>query len=142
MDTTTTAATGGKRKPVPAGGAPTPATIEAADATPPATDTTDKSGEKDDTPSGSEPSTTASGPEPSTTTDTRSADVSAPAATDPVAKENAIDLDAIVEARVLIAFDGYEVNDIITDTVRAIGTMKLAGQVDPHPDAVAYALSL
>jgi len=47
-----------------------------------------------------------------------------------------------VEARVLVAFEAYDANDVAI--VRAADVERLvgAGKIDPHPDAVAYAKSL
>jgi hypothetical protein len=94
-----------KRKPIPAGGQPTPAAIDAANATP-------------------------------------AADM-APAADNASAPPPAeVDTTDFVEARVLVAFDEYEVDDIISAPAIAIEQLQLAGRVDPHPDAVDFAKSL
>lgn len=47
-----------------------------------------------------------------------------------------------VDARVLVAFDEYDVNEIFSASADEVERRKLAGTVDPHPDAVAYAKSL
>ena len=101
-----------KRQPVPAGGQPTPDTIAAADATPPAV-----------TPPAATPS------------------AETPAAERPADAERA-DYIEWVEARVLVAFDDHDANDIFTAPAEEVERQKLAGNVDPHPDAVAYAKSL
>ncbi|WP_230630687.1 hypothetical protein [Sphingomonas sp. Leaf37] len=108
-----------KRQPVPAGGQPIPATITAADATPPV--------EK-----------------PAATTDT------APAVEPPVADAGSeqaagadmVDDGELVEARVLVAFGDHAANDIFTAPAAEVERQKLAGNVDPHPDAVTFAKSL
>jgi hypothetical protein len=46
------------------------------------------------------------------------------------------------DARVLVAFDEHEPNDIVSGTVDELGLLERDGKVDPHPDAVAYARSL
>ena len=48
----------------------------------------------------------------------------------------------LVEARVLVAFDDHDANDIFTAPADEVERQKIAGNVDPHPDAVAYAKSL
>lgn len=47
-----------------------------------------------------------------------------------------------VEARVLMAVHGCEPNDIVTLTRAEASAAEQAGEVDTHPDAVAYAKSL
>lgn len=46
------------------------------------------------------------------------------------------------EARALIGFDGYDVDDLVTCSEAEIRALFVAGRVDPHPDAVAYAKQL
>ena len=50
--------------------------------------------------------------------------------------------DEITEARVLVAFDEHDVDDIVTAPADVIEQLAIAGRVDPHPDAVAFAKSL
>lgn len=47
-----------------------------------------------------------------------------------------------VEARVLVAFEGYEANDVAIIDAAQVERLVGEGKVDPHPDAVAYAKSL
>lgn len=143
--------TGGrpKRQPVPAGGQPTPVVITAADAAPPAAAVdaaTDAGAEQ----AGAEQALEAS------PTNAAAADAGADQAQNPTpgedapndarAEEPAADTsaedEAPVEARVLVAFDEHDANDIVTAPAAEIERLKLAGNVDPHPDAVAYAKRL
>lgn len=48
----------------------------------------------------------------------------------------------LIEARVLVAFDEHDANDIFVAPADEVERQKIAGNVDPHPDAVAYAKSL
>lgn len=89
------------RQPVPAGGAPIPSAIEAADATPATTPEAETPEHQDE----------------------GAADTS----------------DELVEARVLLDHDGYVVNSVISAPADIIDRLKLAGVVDPHADAVAFA---
>ncbi len=91
-------ASNSNRQPVPAGGAPLPSAIEAADATPPASN---------------------DGPNPPAASGGEDGD--------------------LVEARVLIDHDGHAPNDILRAPAAEIERLKLAGVVDDHEDAVAYA---
>lgn len=116
-----------KRQPVPAGGQPTPAVIDAADATPPAATSSATAPDAGD--NQSDPAPTES-------------PADAAATEQPVATEPSEDEDAVVEARVLVAFDEHDVNDVFVDAAAEVERLKLAGYVDPHPDAVAYAKSL
>ncbi len=72
-------------------------------------------------------------------TDTGAPAGGTPAASDDPTPEPETDED--VDARVLIAFDAYDVNDIITAPRSVIGELFRNGQVDPNPDAVAFALA-
>lgn len=47
-----------------------------------------------------------------------------------------------IEARVLVAFDAFNPNDVITKPEGEIRTLHLDGKVDPDPAAVDYAKSL
>ena len=89
-----------KRVPVPAGGAPIPSALDAADATPPA------------------------------------AGACTPEAGDGLSDEHTNE--ELVEARALLAFGDYKANDLVRAPADEIDRMKLAGQVDPHEDAVAH----
>ena len=108
---------GNARKPVPAGGQPTPAAIASADSTPPAggaasADDSDGDGDSDKAPDDKAPGNngTADG--------------------------------ELVDARVLVAFDDYLPDHVVSASADAIEQLKLDGRADPHPDAVAYARSL
>jgi hypothetical protein len=105
-----------KRKPVPAGGQPTPATIANADSTPPI----------------GTPAPGATGPE-------QADGANAKGDADKSNMEETADL---VEARVLVAFGEHAPDDIVTGSADAIEQMKLDGRADPHPDAIAYARGL
>lgn len=110
-----------KRQPVPAGGQPTPDAIAAADTTPPTETPSEESKAADTTPPAETPSE-----------ESQAADnTDAPA-----------DDGELVEARVLVAFDEYDANQIFLASAAEVERRKLAGTVDPHPDAVAYAKSL
>lgn len=138
--------TGGrpKRQPVPAGGQPTAAVIAAADAAPPAA-AVDAA-----TDAGAEQASEAS------PTNAAAADTGADHAQNPTPGEDApndaraaepaadtsVEDEAPVKARVLVAFDEHDANDIVTASAAEIERLKLAGNVDPHPDAVAYAKRL
>lgn len=135
-----------KRKPIPAGGQPTSATIEAADATPPATTTSAAESQADAATSQPDQGQAS----PPAETGTPAADVAGeqPTPTPPAENEPqqddapVVDQDEIVDARVLVAFDEHDVDDIVSAPARAIEQLKLAGRVDPHPDAVAFAREL
>jgi hypothetical protein len=126
-----------KRKPNPAGGQPTPAAIDAAIATPaantPPADATPAAAPVDTTPAAA-PSPPTDAPAP--------ADAAAPADAPAAAPPGPAPEPEILDARVLVAFDEYEVDDIISAPALAIEQLQLAGRVDPHPDAVAFAKSL
>ncbi|MFN3517958.1 MAG: hypothetical protein ACK4YT_00775 [Sphingomonas sp.] len=49
---------------------------------------------------------------------------------------------AMYDARVLLAFDGYEPDDILSGTLDELSVLERDGKIDAHPDAVAYARSL
>lgn len=76
------------------------------------------------------------------------ADTTPPAATPSEESQAGDNADApaddgeLVDARVLVAFDEYDVNEIFSASADEVERRKLAGTVDPHPDAVAYAKSL
>jgi hypothetical protein len=113
---------GNTRKPVPAGGQPTPATIAGADGTPPAT---------------------ATPPAPAVPQDAAPADQNGDPTPDAgKGGDDGQDGGALVDARVLVAYGDHQPDDVVTDTRDAIEQMKLDGRADPHPDAVAYARSL
>lgn len=130
-----------KRKPAPAGGQPTSAPTNVETATLPAAVTPPV-----DTTPRAEPSPLADAAAPADA----AAFAEAPAAaqpepapqpdpeTDPAPTAEA----EIIDARVLVAFDEYEADDIISAPSDAIEQLKIAGRVDPHPDAVAFAKSL
>jgi len=158
-----------KRKPVPASGDPLPEVIDAADATPPATETTASEGGESD--AGGEQTTSdaaatgngaadqkngtadqvsdqagAASPAETATvqpsladqvSETEQAPASTPAAEPPKPTEP-----EIVDARVLLAFEDHEADDVISAPAPVIEQLKLAGRVDTHPDAVAYARGL
>jgi hypothetical protein len=144
-----------KRKPVPASGDPLPDVIDAANATPPATDTTTNEGDaggeqtandgatdqaSDNADQGSGTADQADQADQAidaTSTSEIPAEQSAPAAEPQKPAEP-----EIVDARVLIAFDEHEVDDIVSAPAAAIEQMTLAGRVDPHPDAIAFAREL
>lgn len=50
--------------------------------------------------------------------------------------------DGQIEARALIAFEGYNPNDVVIVAESEVEALQGAGKIDPHPDAVAYAKSL
>lgn len=138
-----TTATTTRRRPVTAS---SPASTDASDAaatSSPAESGTDESGALRSA------STDASTPETGTTESgqvfqSEGTDTGVPAGDTPPASDDPTpepETDEDVDARVLIAFDAYEVNDIITAPRSVIGTLYRAGQVDPHPDAVAFALA-
>lgn len=76
---------------------------------------------------------------PATETPAASVTPAAPPASDTVP---AIDVDALIDARVLVAFEGYEPNDIITARAGEISRLVKAGRVDDAADAVAAALEM
>lgn len=139
MTTSTTT----RRRPVTAS---SPASTDASDAT--ATSSPAESG-TEETGAALTASVETASPETSTTetgqvSGSDGADTGAPASDSPPANDDPTpkpETDEDVDARVLIAFDAYEVNDIITAPRSVIGTLYRAGQVDPHPDAVAFALA-
>lgn len=49
---------------------------------------------------------------------------------------------AQVEARTLLAFDGYEPNDVVMVATGDVKNLVKQGLIDPHPAAVSYAKSL
>lgn len=108
---------GNARKPVPAGGQPTPAAIANSESTPPAggEGTAENKEDANATETGAEEGTTAT--------------------SDDADGEH-------VDACVLVAFDGYQPDNIVSAPAEVIEKLKLSGRVDPHPDAVAYARSL
>lgn len=114
------------RKPVPAGGAPATETNPAATAA------------ETSAPASAPALAPASGDVPATSETPAVADAPATAAdTLP-----AIDPDELIEARVLVAFDGYEPNDIITAPAGDISRLVKAGRVDDDADAVTAALEM
>ncbi|WP_295560610.1 hypothetical protein [uncultured Sphingomonas sp.] len=138
--------TGGrpKRQPVPAGGQPTPAVIDAADATPPAAAADPAAGAGTDQASKAAPTNVAA-PDAGTVkapTPTPGEDAPNDARAEEPAADTSTEDEAPVEARVLVAFDEHDANDIVTAPAAEIERLKLAGNVDPHPDAVAYAKRL
>lgn len=52
------------------------------------------------------------------------------------------DAAVILDARVLLAFDEHQPDDIVSGTLDALAVLERDGKVDTHPDAVAYARSL
>lgn len=141
-----------RRKPIPAGGQPTPATIEVANATPAATDNTTNEGGTGGEPIGDAGSTNQvshSAEQGNVTADvadqasnvTSTSDISAEQAA-PAAEPQKPTEPEIVDARVLVAFDEHEADDIVSAPSNVIEQLKLAGRVDPHPDAVAFAREL
>jgi hypothetical protein len=46
---------------------------------------------------------------------------------------------AMIEGRVLCAFDGWQVGDVAELTEAEAEQAAADGRIDPHPDAVAYA---
>ncbi len=143
-----------KRKPVPASGDPLPDAIDAANTTPPATDTTTNEGDagaeqtandgatdqvSDNADQGSGAADKADQAINAKSTSTSASSVEQPA---PAAEPQKPAEPEIVDARVLIAFDEHEVDDIVSAPAAAIEQMQLAGRVDPHPDAVAFAREL
>jgi len=156
-----------RRKPVPASGDPLPDAINAADATPPATDTTTNEGgesnaDGEQATSDAPATDTAAADQASgnadQVSDQANAAPSTSTATDqPAGADQSVETDQptppatepqkpaepeIVDARVLLAFEEHEADDIISAPALVIEQLKLAGRVDPHPDAVAYARSL
>lgn len=103
------------RKPVPAGGQPTPAAIASADSTPPA----NGAASADDGDADSDKAPEDKAPDNNGTADGE-----------------------LVDARVLVAFDDYLPDYVVSASADAIEQLKLDGRADPHPDAVAYARSL
>jgi len=103
-----------RRQPVPARGEQIPAVIDAAAQTPPAAE-----------PQENAPPAADSGTD-----------------TPPAHTEQADPIVGAVEARALVAFGDYEVDDIVEGDERTIEALFLGGSVDPHPDAVAFARSL
>lgn len=102
-----------RRQPVPARAEPTPAAIEAIERTP------------------TEAERNAPGEGTSEGTSESSE-----------ANEQPNVIDGATEARALVAFGEIKVNDIVAGAPADIQALVLAGIVDPHPDAVAYARSL
>lgn len=110
----------GARKPVPAGGVP-------------ATDTNPAN-------------TAAATPAPAVAAVETPAAAEVPAVPDaPVAEVDALPaIDPVeqIEARVLVAFEGYEPNDIITAPAVEISRLVKIGRVDDDADAVTAALEM
>ncbi len=61
-----------------------------------------------------------------------------------VAAADVVDVDQgdLIEARVLIAFDEHEPNDVVSFCSEDLDTLEREGKVDADPRAVAYAKSL
>lgn len=141
-----------KRKPVPASGDPLPDAIDAANATPPATDTTTNEGDaggEQTAKNGATDQASGNADQDSGTADQADQAIDATSTSEipaeqpaPAAEPQKPAEPEIVDARVLIAFDEHEVDDIVSAPAAAIEQMKLAGRVDPHPDAVAFAREL
>lgn len=138
-----TTATTTRRRPVTAS---SPASTDASDAT---ATSSPAEGATEETGSAPVASAETASPETGTTepgqvSQSEGTDTGAPAGDTPPASDDPTpepETDEYVDARVLIAFDAYEVNDIVTAPRSVIGTLYRAGQVDPHPDAVAFALA-
>ncbi len=138
-----TTATTTRRRPVTAS---SPASTDTSDTT--ATSSPTESGTEEP---GAAPSASTDAPTPETGTtesgqvfQSEGTDTGAPAGDTPPASDDPTpkpETDEDVDARVLIAFDAYDVNDIITAPRSVIGDLFRNGQVDPNPDAVAFALA-
>lgn len=138
--------TGGrpKRQPVPAGGQPTPAVIAAADAAPPAAAVdaaTDAGADQASEAAPTNAATTDAGADQAPNP-TPGEDAPIDTSAEEPAADTSVEDEAPVEARVLVAFDEHDANDIVIASAAEIERLKLAGNVDPHPDAVAYAKRL
>ncbi|OWK27574.1 hypothetical protein [Sphingomonas dokdonensis] len=125
-----------KRTPAPAGGPSAPAAAIAAPDAQSAPETAE-----------ADPSLAAEGTAP---TATAAAEPTAPPAEPPLpaadekpsSEQEQASEHEITEARVLVAFDEHDVDDIVTAPVEVIEQLAIAGRVDPHPDAIAFAKSL
>ena len=93
----------------------------------------------------------ATAPTPPVTTapaDTVMVVAEAPAASEPAPVASETDLaddhadDQLIDARVLVAFEEHQPDDLIALSIDAIEILELDGKVDSHPDAVAYARTL
>lgn len=108
------------RKPVPAGGQPIPAALAASNSTPATV------------------APTAAGPTTAATSPTASSEQR----TEDRKDDNEARKNDPVEAAVLVAFADHQPDDIVTAPAVEIERLQVAGKVDPHPDAVAFARSL
>lgn len=107
-----------RRQPVPAGGAPIPTALDAAHATPPAGESQPNGDQSNGDQSNGDQSYGDQSNDQGDGADRHEAE--------------------IVHARALIAFEGYEPNDLVEGSATEIERLELAGLVDPHPDAVAH----